>query len=138
MQRYGLPLGPPDGNAKAQRGTKVPYGRAIKSARVDAGRGGSAMPRQQEVTAHNQNPVRPRQEEERAAVGEGPSAQEEEVVPRRLKLQQRDLEKYGHTAQGCRRCRALINRRSATGLQHSEACLKRIQGEMEKDGDPMQ
>ena len=58
-----------------------------------------------------------------------------QVVPRRFYITGRELRLYHHSAEGCSRCRALLERRSAKNLAHSEACRIRSETAMERVGD---
>ena len=52
-----------------------------------------------------------------------PPVVDEDVVPRRLYIKTRDVEKHGYTA-GCKGCVAML--RGGRGVPHSEACRKRL------------
>jgi hypothetical protein len=63
---------------------------------------------------------------------EAVQGEEKEVQIRRLRINKKDVEKFGMTP-GCDGCRAA--NRGAPARNHNEECRKRIKGELEKTGD---
>ncbi len=55
----------------------------------------------------------------------------DEYAPRRMRITNKDLEKFGFAA-GCPGCRAAS--RGSTAVGHTDECRKRIAGELEKAG----
>ncbi len=51
-----------------------------------------------------------------------PEHDKREIVPRNFRIMQKDIERFGHTPNGCRKCRALRMKRSVAGLQSQDMC----------------